>query len=64
MQRASVLDDVADTIRFPRSGDDPVRPQTGTLADKLQRLVLRHPIAAKEIEKFIDRILASDPSEP
>jgi hypothetical protein len=48
-------------VPFParQTNDDTTRP-TPSLADKMQRLVLLHPIAAAEVEKLIDRLLAGD----
>jgi hypothetical protein len=36
---------------------EPLQRQVLTLANKMQLLVLIHPIAAREIEKLIDRVL-------
>lgn len=49
------------TVRFPGRHDNlptpPSGPQSGTLANKLQVLLLRRPIAAHEVEKLIDQLL-------
>lgn len=45
-------------VPFPRQPNDDTR-QGKSLADKLQILVLLHPIAAAEVEKLIDRLLAN-----
>lgn len=47
-------------VPFPaRQTNDDLSRQAHSLADKMQRLVLLHPIAAAEVEKLIDRLLAS-----
>jgi len=40
----------------PRQPPPPVRPSPGSLADKIQWLVLNHPTAAEEVEKMLDRL--------
>jgi hypothetical protein len=67
------------TVRFPRRdrraprdrrtlrrrrGPPPDGPRLESFADKLQILVLTRPIAAREVEKLIDRLLAPKPPEP
>lgn len=46
------------TRRDRKSRRPPHRPETVTLANKLQILLLTHPVAARELEKLVDRMLS------
>jgi hypothetical protein len=48
---------MGESVPFPPRRETP-RELSRRLADKLQRLVLTHPVAAIEVEKLIDRLLA------
>jgi hypothetical protein len=50
---------MADFVPFPRRrlSDQLTRAECQRLADKMQLLVLRHPVAARELEKAIDNLL-------
>lgn len=52
---------MSDPLPFPvrRTPDAALRRVSHSLAEKLQQLVLRHPIAAVEVEKFVDRLLVT-----